>query len=100
MKAVIMAGGSGTRLRPLTCSIPKPLAPLCTKPVVEFILDLLNKHKINEGIFTLMYKGSSIEKYFPDYQYKGIDLTFTYEREPLGTAGCVKQAMNNELEDF
>lgn len=100
MKAVIMAGGGGTRLRPLTCSIPKPLAPLCTKPVVEFILDLLNTHKINEGIFTLMYKGDLIEKHFSDGLYKGMDLSFCYENEPLGTAGCVKQAMQNETDDF
>lgn len=100
MKAVIMAGGGGTRLRPLTCSIPKPLAPLCTKPVVEFILDLLNKHKISEGIFTLMYKGDLIEKHFSDGLYKGMDLSFSYETEPLGTAGCVRQAMQNETADF
>ena len=54
MYAVIMAGGEGSRLRPLTCEIPKPLAPLCGKPVVEYILDLLKKHGCYRATLTLM----------------------------------------------
>ncbi|MCL2109280.1 MAG: sugar phosphate nucleotidyltransferase [Oscillospiraceae bacterium] len=104
MKAIIMAGGEGTRLRPLTGTIPKPLAKLCGRPAVEYILDLLILHGFTEAVFTLRYKGEMIERLFENEYYvspahlkngetsKGIDLRFSYEDEPLGTAGCVKKA--------
>jgi mannose-1-phosphate guanylyltransferase/phosphomannomutase len=98
MKAIIMAGGEGTRLRPLTGTIPKPLAKLCGRPTVEYILDLLIKHGFTEAVFTLRYKGEMLERLFESEYYmerasnKGIDLRFSYEDEPLGTAGCVKKA--------
>lgn len=92
MKAIILAGGEGSRLRPLTCDIPKPMAELCGRPVSEYILDLLNRHGITEAIFTLRYLGNEIERYFSDGKYKDIKLSFSYENEPLGTAGCVKKA--------
>jgi mannose-1-phosphate guanylyltransferase/phosphomannomutase len=93
MKAIIMAGGQGTRLRPLTCSVPKPLAKLCGRPVVCYILDLLDKHGFTEAVFTLGYKGEQIEDYFETGQYKGLTLRFSREDTPLGTAGCVKHAV-------
>lgn len=93
MKAIIMAGGEGSRLRPLTCDIPKPMAELCGRPVSEYILDLLSKHGFTEAIFTLRYLGNEIESYFSDGKYKDIKLSFSYENEPLGTAGCVKKAI-------
>ena len=62
MKAIILAGGEGSRLRPLTCDIPKPMAELCGRPVSEYILDLLNRHGITEAIFTLRYLGNEIER--------------------------------------
>jgi mannose-1-phosphate guanylyltransferase/phosphomannomutase len=98
MKAIIMAGGEGTRLRPLTGSVPKPLAKLCGRPAVEYILDLLIKHNFTKAVFTLRYKGEMIERlyengfYMEPTSHKGIDLRFSYEDEPLGTAGCVKKA--------
>ncbi|MCL2637481.1 MAG: sugar phosphate nucleotidyltransferase [Oscillospiraceae bacterium] len=106
MKAIIMAGGEGTRLRPLTGSLPKPLAKLCGRPAVEYILDLLIKHGFTEAVFTLRYKGEMIERLFENEYYmerssqKGIDLRFSYEDEPLGTAGCVKKAAENFTDDF
>lgn len=96
MKAVIMAGGEGTRLRPLTCTSPKPLAPLCGKPAVFYILELLKSHGFTEAVFTLRYQGEKIEESFDDNSYKGTALSFKYEASPLGTAGSVKNAVGNE----
>lgn len=96
MKAVIMAGGEGSRLRPMTCSVPKPMVKLCGRPVSEYILDLLAKHGCDEAVFTLRYKGKQIEEHFKEGFYKGIRLDFSYESEPLGTAGCVKKAAFDE----
>lgn len=95
MKAVIMAGGEGTRLRPLTCNMPKPLAPLCGKPVAFYILELLKKHGFTEAVFTLRYLGEKLEESFDDNSYKGVGLSFRYERTPLGTAGSVKDAVGS-----
>lgn len=92
MKAVIMAGGEGSRLRPLTCTLPKPMVRLCGRPVSEYILDLLSKYGCTEAIFTLRYRGAQIENHFESRRYKGVSLDFSYEEEPLGTAGCVKKA--------
>jgi mannose-1-phosphate guanylyltransferase/phosphomannomutase len=100
MKAIIMAGGQGTRLRPLTCSVPKPLAPLCGRPVVHYILDLLNNHGFDEAVFTLGYKGEQIERLFESGRYGGIKLDFSREDVPLGTAGCVRQAAYGAKEPF
>lgn len=106
MKAIIMAGGEGTRLRPLTGTVPKPLAKLCGRPAVEYILDLLILQGFAEAVFTLRYKGEMIERLFEGEYYsppgsaKGIDLRFSYEDEPLGTAGCVKKAAAGFTDDF
>lgn len=88
-----MAGGEGTRLRPLTCTLPKPLAPLCAKPVAAYILELLGRHGFAEATFTLRYHGDMIEKYFEE-SYGGISLSYSTE-EQAGTAGSVKKAIEN-----
>lgn len=100
MKAVIMAGGEGSRLRPMTTSVPKPLVKLCGRPVSEYILDLLAKYGFTEAVFTLRYHGIQIENYFNSCKYKGIALDFSYEDSPLGTAGCVKKAAEKFNENF
>ncbi len=64
MKAVIMAGGEGTRLRPLTCNRPKPMVPVGNKPVMEHIVELLRKHHLNEVAVTLQYMPDLIREYF------------------------------------
>ena len=66
MKAVIMAGGEGTRLRPLTCTVPKPMVPVVNKPMMEHILDLLKKHGFQEIAATLWYLPEMIKDYFGD----------------------------------
>lgn len=95
MKAVIMAGGEGSRLRPLTCDLPKPLVKLCGKPISKYILDLLNDNDCTDAVFTLHYLGKQIEDYFEGEKYKNINLSFSYETQMLGTAGCVKNALKN-----
>jgi len=92
MKAVIMAGGEGSRLRPLTCDMPKPMARLCGRPILEYILDLLVLHGVREAALTLRYLPGRIVEHFPDGTYKGIRLRFVEETTPLGTAGGVKNA--------
>ncbi len=95
MKAVIMAGGEGTRLRPLTCNRPKPMVPVVNKPVMEHIIELLKKHDITEIAVTLQYMPERIKEYFQDGQDFGVRLHYYTEQTPLGTAGSVKNA-----EDF
>ncbi|MDP4094742.1 MAG: mannose-1-phosphate guanyltransferase [Bacillota bacterium] len=95
MKAIIMAGGEGSRLRPLTCDIPKPMVPIVNKPVMEHIINLLKQYGITEIGVTLMYMPQKIKDYFGNGSAFGVNLTYFIEDTPLGTAGSVKNA-----EDF
>lgn len=91
MRAVLMAGGSGTRLRPLTCDLPKPMVPILNRPIAEHIINLLKKHSITEIIATLHYLPDAIRDYFQDGSEFGVQMTYAVEEEQaLGTAGCVK----------
>src|SRR5262249_20174132 len=92
MKAVVMAGGEGSRLRPLTCHRPQPLVPVVNRPVMQHILELLKRHGITEIVATLHYLAEEIEAYFGDGSDFGVNLQYTIEDTPLGTAGCVKKA--------
>ncbi|HEY3285341.1 MAG TPA: sugar phosphate nucleotidyltransferase [Armatimonadota bacterium] len=92
MKAVVMAGGEGSRLRPLTLQCPKPLVPVANKPVMHHILDLLRRHGITEIVVTLHYLADQILATFGDGSDLGLNLHYTLEETPLGTAGSVKQA--------
>src|SRR5216683_2489553 len=100
MKAVVMAGGEGSRLRPLTSGIPKPLVPVVGKPVMEHILRLLRTHGITDVVVTLQYLGSAIRDYFGDGSDFGVDITYVVEDSPLGTAGSVKNAQELLDEPF
>ncbi|HEY9849658.1 MAG TPA: mannose-1-phosphate guanyltransferase [Leptolyngbyaceae cyanobacterium] len=91
MRAVLMAGGSGTRLRPLTCDLPKPMVPILNRPIAEHIINLLKRHHITEVITTLHYLPDVIRDYFHDGSDFGVQMTYAVEEDqPLGTAGCVK----------
>lgn len=91
MRAVLMAGGSGTRLRPLTCDLPKPMVPILNRPIAEHIINLLKRHQITEVIATLHYLPDVLRDYFQDGSDFGIQMTYAVEEDqPLGTAGCVK----------
>jgi mannose-1-phosphate guanylyltransferase/phosphomannomutase len=92
MKAVIMAGGEGTRLRPLTSQRPKPLTPALNIPIMEHIVLLLKQHGITDIVVTLHYLADEIEGYFGDGSEWGVHLDYSVEDTPLGTAGSVKQA--------
>lgn len=92
MKAVVMAGGAGSRLRPLTMGRPKPMVPLVNKPVMGHIIDLLKRHNLNRIAATLQYMANDIQDYFGDGSAFEVELTYFIEDEPLGTAGSVKNA--------
>ena len=98
MKAVIMAGGEGTRLRPLTCDCPKPMARLCGRPVLEYILDLLGKNGVEAAAISLRYLPEEIRSHFGD-AYGDIRLSYSVEDKPLGTAGGVRLAVGKPDED-
>jgi mannose-1-phosphate guanylyltransferase/phosphomannomutase len=89
-----MAGGEGSRLRPLTSSRPKPLAPVANKPVMHHIVDLLRRHGITHIVSTLHYLADEIENYFGDGSQFGITMQYVVEDTPLGTAGAVKYAQH------
>lgn len=91
MRAVLMAGGSGTRLRPLTCNLPKPMVPVLNRPIAEHIINLLKRHGLKEIIATLHYLPDVMRDYFQDGRDFGVKINYCVEDEqPLGTAGCVK----------
>ena len=92
MKAVVMAGGEGTRLRPLTSSRPKPLVPVLNKPCMQHTIELLKRYGITDIVVTLYYLADEIEGYFGDGSELGVNLIYTVEDTPLGTAGSVKKA--------
>ena len=100
MKAVIMAGGEGTRLRPLTSNAPKPLLPLVNRPMMEHIVDLLKRHGIDDIVVTVAFMANSIREYFGDGSDFGVTMTYATEESPLGTAGSVRNAMEHLTERF
>jgi mannose-1-phosphate guanylyltransferase / phosphomannomutase len=100
MKAVVMAGGAGSRLRPLTINHPKPMVPMVNKPVIGHIMDLLKRHGITDVVVTLQYMAEDIQDYFGDGQSLGMNITYSVEETPLGTAGSVKQAQQLLDETF
>lgn len=99
MKAVIMAGGKGSRLRPLTCTIPKPMARLLGKPIIEYIFETLIASGVTHSSVTLGYLPHIIEKEYGK-KYKSMSLDFFREDEPLGTAGSVRAAAKDFKEPF
>ena len=90
MKAIVMAGGEGTRLRAVTGGAPKPLVPLLGKPIMGHILELLRRHGFDDICATLRYRGGDIIRAFGDGSAWGVRLRYMLETEPLGTAGGVK----------
>lgn len=94
MKAVILAGGEGSRLRPLTLGRPKPMTPLFGKPVLGHILDLLRRYGVRDVAVTLRYLPAAVTDWFGDGAEQGMKLTYFIEEEPLGTAGGVKKCMD------
>lgn len=92
MKAVIIAGGLGTRLRPLTYNTPKPIVPVANRPFVLHQIELLRHHGIDEVILNLHYLSDSIKSILDDGKKLGVKIYYSIEEHPLGTAGAVKNA--------
>ena len=100
MKAVILAGGEGTRLRPLTSNQPKPMMPLVNRPMLEHIVALLEKHGFDDIVVTVAYLGNQIRDYFGDGSDFGVRMRYATEEQPLGTAGSVRNAADELDETF
>ena len=94
-----MAGGEGTRLRPLTSNQPKPMVSLCGKPCMEYIVELLKKHGFDETVVTLMFLPKVIRDYFGDGSALGVSMQYSVEQSPAGTAGSVKLAEDHLRDD-
>jgi len=100
-QAVILAGGLGVRLKPITETIPKPLVEINGKPFLEYLIDHLKKNGIKKIILCVAYLGDKIENYFGDGTRFGVEIKYSYEKELLGTAGAIKNAENLiETENF
>lgn len=100
MKAVVMAGGEGSRLRPLTINRPKPMVPIVDRPVMAHIIELLKIHGITEIVVTVQYLSNVIQDHFGDGSSYGVHIEYSLEEQPLGTAGSVKNAENLLQEPF
>src|SRR3954465_4228002 len=100
VKAVVMAGGEGSRLRPLTINRPKPMVPIVDRPVMEHIIELLKLHGITEIVVTVQYLANVIQDHFGDGSSWGVHIEYSLEEQPLGTAGSVKHAEHLLKEPF
>src|SRR3981189_1565324 len=100
MKAVIMAGGEGTRLRPLTSNQPKPMLPMANVPMMEHVVNLLRTHGFEDIVVTVAFMANAIRTYFGDGSEFGVRMVYATEETPLGTAGSVRNARDELDERF
>ena len=100
MKAVIMAGGEGTRLRPLTSNQPKPMLPMANIPMMEHVVNLLRQHGFEDIVVTVAFMANAIRTYFGDGSEFGVRMVYATESTPLGTAGSVRNARDELNERF
>ncbi|MFH1668525.1 MAG: nucleotidyltransferase family protein [Candidatus Woesearchaeota archaeon] len=99
-KAIILAGGFGTRLRPLTETTPKPLLPIKGKPIIEHAINNFRRHGILDIALLIGYKAEMMKEYFGDGSSFGVRITYCIEDEPLGTGGAIKRAVaENGIDD-
>src|SRR5687767_4856698 len=92
MRAVILAGGEGTRLRPLTLSLPKPVVPVVDRPFLRYQLDLLGRVGVEDVVFSIAYQPDRVRAVFGDGAALGKRIRYAVEETPLGTGGAVKNA--------
>src|SRR5512135_985888 len=92
MKTVLLAGGEGSRLRPLTVNRPKPMVPLVNRPVMGHLVELLKRHRLTDIVATLQYRAQDVEHYLGDGSGFGVTANYSIEQHPFGTAGSVKNA--------
>src|SRR5687768_16784000 len=95
-----MAGGEGTRLRPLTSRQPKPMLPLVNRPMMEHVVNLLKDHGISDIVVTVAFLPNAIRNYFGDGSELGVRMVYATEESPLGTAGSVRNAIDELSETF
>ena len=100
MKAVILAGGLGKRVRPYTLFLPKPMLPLGDKPILGHIIDWIKKQRIKEIIICTSYMSEIIEEHFGNGEKYGVKITYVKAKKPLGTAGQLKSAQKYLDDDF
>lgn len=100
MKVVIMAGGKGTRIASVRNDIPKPMIPICGKPILEHQIDNLKKCGLTDITLVIGYLGESIQDYFGDGSRFGVDIKYFVENQPLGTAGALYKMPELMEEDF
>lgn len=93
MEAIILAGGEGSRLKPVISDVPKPMAPVHNRPFLEYILMWLTQFKITKLVLSTGYKAEVVRSYFGD-NFRGIPVEYSYECEPLGTGGGILRALN------
>lgn len=91
MKAVILSGGLGTRLRPYTLFVPKPMLPLAEKPLLQYIIEWLHKNGLSEIVLSVGYLRKSIEDFFDDGHDFNVNISYVRQSSPLGTAGQLKE---------
>ena len=100
MKAVILAGGLGTRLQPYTTFLPKPMLPLGEKPLLEHLIEWLRRNKVDEIVLCVSYLRKTIEDYFEDGSRFGVKIEYAVADKPLATAGQLKTAESLVNETF
>jgi len=100
MKAIILAGGLGERLRPLTNDTPKPLLPINGKPIIQHAIENFKKHHIKDIILSIGFEADKIKEYFKDGSDFGVNISYCIEDEPLGTGGAIKEAAKDIHETF
>jgi NDP-sugar pyrophosphorylase family protein len=92
MDAVVLVGGEGTRLRPLTYQIPKQMLPVVERPMIEHVLEWLSRHGVDRAVLSLGYRADAFIEAFPSSQIAGVALDYVVEPEPLDTAGAIRFA--------
>lgn len=100
MKAFVLCGGEGTRLRPYTYSIPKPMLPLGKRPILEFVVSNLHSHGITDITLAVGYLSERIKDYFGNGENFGVNISYLTEKEKMNTAGCLYPARNEVKETF
>lgn len=100
MKAVIMAGGKGTRIASVASDIPKPMIPICDKPILQYQIECLKIQNITDITLIVGYLGHIIEEYFGDGSRFGVNISYIVEKQPLGTAGALYFLKESIAEDF
>jgi len=100
MKALILVGGRGTRLKPYTTVIPKPLLPVGDRPILEIILEQLRLAEITDVILAVGHMSHLFESFFQDGKRHGLNITYSFEEEALGTAGAIANSLDRLGSDF